>query len=290
MISLFITWNPSPQLFDADGFGIRWYGLLFALGFFLAYTILYFIMKKENVSPKYLDWLTLYVFIATLIGARLGHCFFYEWDYYSKNPVEILMVWEGGLASHGAAIAIVLALLIYVRRYKVNVWWLFDRVAMAIPVAAAFVRFGNLMNSEIFGKPADLPWAFVFLRDPDANITDVQGNLVQLVPRHPTQLYEAFAYLLITLVLVILYRKMKGHIRPGLFVGIFLTMMFTARFLIEFLKEVQVDFEKTMHLDMGQYLSIPFVLLGIGFIIHSQYRKSIPSPPGPWAERNVKKH
>ncbi|HOY33162.1 MAG TPA: prolipoprotein diacylglyceryl transferase [Bacteroidales bacterium] len=263
MKSLFVIWNPGAELFSIGGFGLRWYGFLFAMGFFLAYSVLYYIFKREKVQLKLLDWLTFYVFLAVLIGARLGHVFFYEWDYYRHHTDEILMVWKGGLASHGAAAAIVIVLIIYVRQFKVNVLWLFDRMAMAIPVTAAFVRFGNLMNSEIYGITTSLPWGFIFLGDKDS------GSL----PRHPTQLYEAISYLLITLVLLILYRKNIGINHPGFFVGVFLTALFAARFLIEFLKEVQVDFEKTMMLDMGQWLSIPFIVLGIGFIIFALKRK-----------------
>jgi len=177
---LYIIWNPSP-IIPLGGFELRWYGLLFALGFFLAYSLLYWVFKKEKVSFKLLDWLTVYFFVAVLLGARLGHVFFYEWDYYKVHLSEIPKVWEGGLASHGAAIGILLALIIYVRQYKVNVWWLFDRVAIVIPISAAFVRFGNLMNSEIYGHITTLPWGFVFMRDHAAG----------LLPRHPTQLYEA---------------------------------------------------------------------------------------------------
>ncbi|MEI6852652.1 MAG: prolipoprotein diacylglyceryl transferase [Bacteroidota bacterium] len=269
-----ITFNPSPIL-PIGSFEIRWYGVLFALGFFFAYTVLYLIFKKEKVSFKLLDWLTFYVFLAVLFGARLGHVFFYEWSYYKVHLSEIPKVWEGGLASHGAAIGIVIALIIYVRQFKVNLWWLFDRVAIVIPIAAAFVRFGNLMNSEIYGHVTSLPWGFIFLRDHAAG----------LLPRHPTQLYEAFTYLSISALLWVLYQKNKGIIRPGLFVGLFLVIMFTARFLIEFLKEVQVDFEKSMSIDMGQWLSIPFVLLGIYFIWHSIKTDKIPEAPE-WVKKN----
>ncbi|HPB25132.1 MAG TPA: prolipoprotein diacylglyceryl transferase [Bacteroidales bacterium] len=257
MNTLFITWNPDAEIFTIGNFGLRWYGFLFAMGFFLAYTVLYFVFKREKVALSKLDWLTFYIFIAVLVGARLGHVFFYEWGYYRENLSEIPMVWKGGLASHGAAIAIIIALIIYVKQFKVNVWWLFDRMALAIPVTAAFVRLGNLMNSEIYGLPTSMPWGFIFRADPAAG----------LLPRHPTQLYEAISYLLIALVLIILYRKNLGINKPGLFVGIFLSALFTARFLIEFFKEVQVDFEHGMRFDMGQWLSVPFILLGVGFII-----------------------
>ncbi len=264
MNTLFITWNPNPEIFTIENFGLRWYGLLFAMGFFLAYTVLYYVFKREKVALKKLDWLTFYIFLAVLIGARLGHVFFYEWGYYSEHLSEIPMVWKGGLASHGAAIAIIITLIIYVKQFKVNVWWLFDRMALAIPISAAFVRLGNLMNSEIYGITTSMPWGFVFRADPAAG----------LLPRHPTQLYEAISYLLIALVLIILYRKNLGINKPGLFVGIFVAALFTARFVIEFFKEVQVDFEHGMSLDMGQWLSVPFILLGIGFIIFSLRNKN----------------
>jgi prolipoprotein diacylglyceryl transferase len=256
----------TPVLFTLGGIEIRWYGLLFALGFFFAYTLLYDIYKREKVKIAQLDMLTVYFFVATVIGARLGHCLFYEWEYYSQHLLEIFKIWEGGLASHGAAIAILGALIIYIRRYKVNMWWLFDRVAMVIPIAAAFVRFGNLANSEIYGKPTSLPWAFAFMHDKEANIMNAAGQITQVIPRHPTQLYEAIAYLLISVILYIIYRKKKGDIGQGYFVGIFLIALFTARFVIEFSKEVQESFEKAWPIDMGQILSIPFILLGIAFV------------------------
>ncbi len=263
MNPIYITWHPNVEIFTIGNFGLRWYGLLFALGFFLAYAVLSYIYKREKISPKLLDWLTFYVFIAVLFGARLGHVFFYEWSYYKCHLSEIPKVWEGGLASHGAAIAIVIALVIYVKQFKVNVWWLFDRVAIVIPISAAFVRLGNLMNSEIYGITTTLPWGFIFAGDKEAG----------LLPRHPTQLYEAISYLLISLVLFILYRKNIGIKRPGLFVGVFLTALFSARFLIEFFKVVQVDFENKMTFDMGQWLSVPFILLGIGFIVFALKKK-----------------
>jgi prolipoprotein diacylglyceryl transferase len=270
----YITWDVTPVLFKLGGIEIRWYGLLFALGFFFAYTLLYDIYKREKIKIAQLDMLTVYFFVATVIGARLGHCLFYEWAYYRHHLLEIFKIWEGGLASHGAAIAIVIALIIYIRRYKVNMWWLFDRVAMVIPIAAAFVRFGNLANSEIYGKPTTLPWAFAFIHDKDANFINVAGQITQVVPRHPTQLYEALAYLLISAVLYIIYRKKKGNIGQGYFVGFFLIALFTARFIIEFSKEVQESFEKAWPIDMGQVLSIPFILLGIAFVVMA-YKRTV---------------
>lgn len=266
MSPIFITWNPDVNIFTIGEFGLRWYGFLFAMGFFLAYSVLYYIFKREKVELKLLDWLTFYVFLAVLIGARLGHVLFYEWDYYKVHLSEIPMVWKGGLASHGAGIAIVIALIIYIWQFKLNTWWLFDRIAIVIPISAAFVRLGNLMNSEIYGVHTTMPWGFIFAATSEA------GNS----PRHPTQLYEAISYLLIALVLFILYRKNTAIKRPGMLVGIFLVALFSARFLIEFFKEVQVDFENKMSLDMGQWLSVPFIMLGIGFIIFALRHKKSP--------------
>lgn len=273
----YVTWDVNPVLFTPGSIEIRWYGLLFALGFFFAYMVLYDIYKREKIKTAQLDMLTVYFFVATVIGARLGHCLFYEWDYYKLHLLEILKIWEGGLASHGAAIAIVIALIIYIKVYKVNLWWLFDRVAIVIPIVAAFVRFGNLANSEIYGKASSMPWAFIFMRDKDANVMSKAGEIIQTIPRHPTQLYEAISYLLITAILYVLYRKKKGNIGQGYFVGFFLIALFTARFVIEFFKEVQEGFEKSWPIDMGQILSIPFILLGITFIVIAYKRKVVSS-------------
>jgi phosphatidylglycerol---prolipoprotein diacylglyceryl transferase len=254
---LSITWSVSPEMFHIGSFAVKWYGFLFAMGFFFAYLLLFHVFSKEKIKGKILDMLTVYVFLATLVGARLGHVFFYDWAYYKNHVGEIFLVWEGGLASHGAAIAIVLVLVLFLWQYKVPMLWLFDRVAIVIPIVAAFVRLGNLMNSEIYGITTKMPWGFIFVMDKEAGA----------LPRHPTQLYEAFTYLLISVLLYIIWRKIKTKVRSGLFVGLFLTIMFTARFLIEFVKTEQVEFEKGMTLDMGQWLSIPFLLLGIFFII-----------------------
>ena len=279
MIPLKIIWQPDPTIFTIGDVEVRWYGLLFALGFFLAYFVMYYIFRKEKKPLGLLDRLTLYIFLATVIGARLGHCFFYEWDYYKDHLLEILMIWEGGLASHGAAVCIVIALVIYLKRYRMDVWWLFDRVAMAIPVTAAFVRLGNLMNSEIWGYPTQMPWGFVFAADESA------GNAA----RHPTQLYEALAYLAVSAILLYVYARKKGRIGRGFFVSFFLIGLFTARFVIEFFKEVQVEFEKNLFMDMGQWLSIPFIMLGLAFLWNAYRMKrkadARPSTPPPTAKK-----
>ncbi|MBU2651609.1 MAG: prolipoprotein diacylglyceryl transferase [Bacteroidetes bacterium] len=246
----FITWNPDPEIFSVWNLSVRWYGLLFALGFVAGYFIVQQIFKYEKIPAKLLDKLATYMIIATVVGARLGHCFFYEPQYYLDHPWEILMVWKGGLASHGAAIAIIIALLIFSRTYNLPFIWIMDRLAIVVALAGVFIRTGNLMNSEIFGKPADVSWAFVFLRSDS-------------IPRHPTQIYEALAYLLTFVFLYAFYFYKKGKPRPGFLFGMFMILVFTSRFLIEFLKEPQVNFESDMVLNMGQLLSLPFILVGL---------------------------
>ena len=250
----FITWNPDPEIFNIGSFAIRWYGLLFALAFVFGYLILLNIFKHEKIPEKLLDKLATYIIIATIVGARLGHCFFYEPDYYMSNPWEILMVWKGGLASHGAAIAIILAILIFSSKYKLSFIWIIDRIVIVVALAGFFIRMGNLMNSEIYGNATTVPWAFIFIRD-DA------------IPRHPTQIYEALAYILIFIILYTIYKKKKGKPTPALLFGLFLILVFSSRFFIEFLKVPQVAFENSMTLNMGQILSIPFVTIGIIAIV-----------------------
>ncbi len=266
MILNYIVWDPNPVLFEIDipGIGIlapRWYGLLFALGFVFGYLILMRVFKKEGIPVKKLDQLATYMIVATIIGARLGHVLFYEPMEYFRDPVQILMIWKGGLASHGAGIAIIIALIMYSRRNKRPFIWVFDRIAIVVALAGAFIRTGNLMNSEIYGVETSLPWAFKFVStDPS------------LLPKHPTQIYEALAYLLIFLFLWYVYERQQGHPRPGFLFAMFMILVFTFRFLIEYLKEPQVAFETNMTLNMGQWLSIPFVLIGVGTLIYI-YRK-----------------
>jgi len=266
MILNYITWNPNPEIFELTipGIGIiapRWYGLLFAMGFVVGYIIMLKIFRKERMPVKVLDQLATYMIIATIIGARLGHVLFYEPAEYLRNPLEILMVWKGGLASHGAGIAIFIALLIFSKRNHKPFTWILDRIAIVVALAGAFIRTGNLMNSEIFGVETSLPWGFKFVNtDPS------------LIAKHPTQIYEALAYFGIFIFLWLVYLKRNGRPRAGFLSAMFLIMVFTFRFFIEFLKEPQVNFEVGMALNMGQLLSIPFVLLGVGILIYI-YRK-----------------
>ncbi len=265
-----VHWNVDPEIFwITDSFPLKYYGLFWITGLVLAYLVIQRIYKKEGVPVENFDQLTTYIFIGILLGARLGHCFFYEPEHYLSNPLEILlpiMKIDGayqftgfqGLASHGGTIGIIVAIFLYWKKTKTNVLWILDRVAIGTPITCAFIRLGNLMNSEIYGKPTDGSWGFVFERD-------------DLIPRHPTQLYEAIAYLLIFGLLYYIYRSKKIENTSGLFVGLLLMLLFSARFMIEFLKENQVAFEDSMSLNMGQWLSIPFILIGIILVF---WRKS----------------
>ena len=255
MIINSIVWNVSPEIFSIGGFAIRWYGLLFALGFVLGYIIMGKIFKAENIPPKVLDTLTTYMVVGTVIGARLGHCLFYEPEYYLSNPLLILKVWEGGLASHGAAVGILLALYLFARKVKKPYIWILDRVVIVVALAGLCIRMGNLMNSEIYGFETSLPWGFIFVRENET------------VAKHPTQIYEGLSYLLIFFVLYFIYRKNTKKLKTGLIFGLFLILLFSVRFIIEFIKEPQVGFEANMALNMGQLLSIPFILAGV-FIMY----------------------
>lgn len=241
---------------------VRWYGVLFALGFIFGYIILQRMFKMEGVPIKLLDSLTTYMIIGTIIGARLGHCLFYEPDYYLAHPMKILAVWEGGLASHGAAIGIILALILFSYVKKKPFLWVVDRIVIVVALAGFLIRMGNLMNSEIFGHVTSLPWGFYFLRASDPKEA--------LDPRHPTQIYEGFSYLLIFFYLTWYYYHKKGDPEHGFLFGMFLILVFGVRFFLEFLKEPQVGFEATMTLNMGQLLSIPFVLVGVFFVVRSR--------------------
>ena len=261
-IFAYIHWNPSPEIFHIGSLVIRWYGLLFASSFFFGYFIMLQFFKKEGIEVDKLDTLTTYMVIGTVVGARLGHCLFYEPGYYLSHPVKILEVWEGGLASHGAGLGIILSIWIFGYRNKLTFLWVMDRIVIVVALSGMFIRTGNLMNSEIFGHVTSLPWGFYFLRA--ANPAEAMD------PRHPTQIYEALSYLAIFLFLWRLYYINNGKPEPGLFFGLFLILIFGVRFFVEFLKEPQVGFEQGMLLNMGQLLSIPFVLLGIFLIYRSR--------------------
>ncbi|NOZ46588.1 MAG: prolipoprotein diacylglyceryl transferase [Chlorobi bacterium] len=258
----FINWNVNPDIFHLGPLTIRWYGLLFALSFYLGYIIFKKIYNLENIHLDWLEKLTVYMFLGTVIGARLGHVFFYEPKYFLQNPMEILKIWHGGLASHGAALGILLALYLYARKIKKPYLWILDRIVIVVALSGFFIRTGNLMNSEIYGHITHVPWAFKFMREYP------QGFPVsKMDPRHPTQIYEALVYLLIFVGLYFFYLKTKVSEYNGVLFSLFLIDVFAARFIIEFFKENQVAFEQGMKLNMGQWLSIPFVLIGLFLFI-----------------------
>lgn len=261
----YITWDANPYLIDSF-VQVRWYSLMFAIGFWIGYNIMYKIFRHEGAPERWLGILFLWVAAGTVIGARLGHVFFYEWDYYSMHPSKILAIWEGGLASHGGTIGIMIAVILFsIITTRRNPLWTFDRLVIPIALVGAMIRFGNLMNSEIYGHPTTLPWGFIFVR----------GNEYPGLPCHPTQLYESACYLALFVLLMWMYWKKNAERRPGLIFGVFFTVLFSCRFLIEFVKNPQVGFEANMTLNMGQLLSIPFILIGIGLIIYSMVRPPV---------------
>lgn len=256
-----VNWNADPEIFSIGPIHVRYYGLLFMAGFILGYWMFIKFFKREGLPVTLLDTLLYLLLGCTLVGSRLGHVLFYQPEYYLANPVEILKVWEGGLASHGGTIAIMIGMVWYVRKYgkkyKFDYLWLLDHLAIAVCFASMFIRLGNLMNSEIYGNPTDLPWGFIF---------ELRG---ETVPKHPTQLYEALCYFTTGMILLYLYYFCAHKIKRGLLLGIFFIGIFGTRFLIEFVKEPQVAFEEGMALNMGQILSIPFIIMGVALIARS---------------------
>lgn len=284
MILDFITWTVSPEIFSIGGKEIRWYGLFFAIAFYLGLVITGKMFKDEKVPDSWIDKLFIYVILATAIGSRLGHVFFYAWDYYSQHLWDIFKIWEGGLASHGGAIGIIIAVWIYSKKITHRaLCWSFDRMVICIALAGMFIRLGNLTNHEIYGNATDLPWGFRFV----TNWYMVKRHGAEPVfsePSHPTQIYEALCYLITFVILYFLYWKTKLKHREGFLFGLFLTGVFLSRFLIEFIKLDQEAFEATMKINMGQCLSIPFVLAGVFFVIRSFVR-----PPVYYPETNSNK-
>ncbi|RHI07904.1 prolipoprotein diacylglyceryl transferase [Bacteroides sp. AM16-24] len=266
---LTINWNPDPELFNLFGiFPIRYYGLLWGIGIVLSCIIVQRQYRDRKISEDKFTPLFFYCVIGITLGARLGHCIFYDWSYYQNHLIEMILPikqfpnegwkWIGyrGLASHGGTLGLIIALWLYCRRTKMHYMDVLDMIAVATPICACFIRLANLMNSEIIGKPTDVPWAFVF-------------EQVDMLPRHPAQLYEAIAYFIFFLGMIYLYKK-SDHgtkLHRGFFFGLCLTEIFVFRFFVEFLKENQVDFENTMTLNMGQWLSVPFVIIGIYFML-----------------------
>lgn len=248
-----LVWDINPELFRIGGFGPRYYGLMFALGFLVGYHITRRIFLNEGKKEEDLSSLLFHIMVGTIMGARLGHCLFYEPAYYLSHPLEILKVWKGGLASHGGSLGVAIAIWIYTRKHIDQPYiWLADRLTIGVAFTAGCIRIGNFFNSEIIGKASDLPWAIVFTK-------------IDNLPRHPAMLYESLAYLIIFAVLAFNYKRHSTALVPGRQIGILLIGSFTARFFIEFVKENQVAFESGMTLNMGQLLSIPFILVGVLF-------------------------
>lgn len=338
-----VLWNVDPEIFHLGSLSIRWYGLLFSMAFLLGYMGLSRIFKKEKKEVELLDKLTMYMLLGTIIGARLGHVLFYQPGYYFNNPLEILMTWHGGLASHGGALGILTAIYIFCRKNKTSYFWTLDRVVIMVALAGCCIRAGNLVNSEIYGVPTKSTYGFIFARDitdisssnkynidvsykiedtltkeglpakilltfpenidnytakfkieriinylksEDSNfkyddakeISFEDGTIVipaYAIPKHPTQIYEASAYLFVFFILAFIYFFYSPILREGILSGIFMFLVFGFRFFIEFIKETQVDAEKTMALNIGQILSIPLVIAGAVLIIYGMKKKKI---------------
>ena len=268
----FIVWDPDLVAFQLGPITVRWYGLMWIIGLALAYLVVKRLYKEQKIKDEYFDPLFIYCFFGILIGARLGHCIFYQ-------PEDFLTSWKGivemvlpihfmadgswkvvgyaGLASHGGTLGLMIALWLYVRKTKLSIWMVLDNIAIATGITACFIRLGNLMNSEIIGKITDVPWAFIFEK-------------VDSMPRHPGQLYEAIAYALLFFIMWALHKKMPEKIGTGWYFGFCLTYIFTFRFIIEYTKEIQEAFEASLPLDMGQILSIPFIIIGVYCMIRAK--------------------
>ncbi|MCL1944157.1 MAG: prolipoprotein diacylglyceryl transferase [Candidatus Azobacteroides sp.] len=284
----YITWTADPAILSVFGREIRWYGLFFAIGFLIGYKMIEYMFKKEQVPPAWADKLFIYVIIATVIGSRLGHCLFYDFESYIRNPIEIFKIWKGGLASHGGTIGVIIGVWLYSRNVtKRSMLWTLDRLVVPTALVASLIRLGNLMNHEIYGYPTDVPWAFKFI----TNIHEYQTGAPPIFsePSHPTQIYEASVYFLTFILLVYLYFKTGAKERSGLIFGIFLTLVFLSRFFIEFIKLDQEAFEEGMILNMGQLLSIPFIIAGIYFMCRGLTNKAGTATPPKTAPGSKKK-
>lgn len=297
MSLLSIVWDVDPILIHIGNGGIRWYGLLWALGLYAAYLIQVKLYKHEHCPEEWTDSLFMWITIGTIIGARVGHCWFYEWHQYGdpiqifgwnityrnpyiEHPFDLIKVWEGGLASHGGAIGIILSAWLLNKKvfskrpeYHTSTLWILDRICIGACITGALIRLGNLMNSEIYGGPTDLPWGFIFVRDG------------MTVPCHPTQIYEMLYCLVAFAILMPMYYKLQAYRREGLLIGVFFEIIFGTRFVLEFIKNDQEAFEADQLLNMGQLLSLPFILAGAYLIIRAYKRPMAPDN----AELQVKK-
>ena len=274
---LYILWNPDLEIFRIGNFAIRWYSTCWLIGLALAYFIVKWLYKNQKVKDAYFDPLFMYCFLGILIGARLGHCLFYQPEYFLSSWTHVVEMflpihqmadgsWKftgyEGLASHGGTIGLMVALYLYYRKTGMNLWHVLDDIAIATPITACFIRLGNLMNSEIIGTPTNVPWAFILER-------------ADMTPRHPGQLYEAIAYFFFFFVMLHFYKRTSKKVGTGFYFGLCLTLIFTFRFFIEYTKDIQVDFESGMIFNMGQLLSIPFIILGIACMRGGTWMKKL---------------
>lgn len=272
MIALYINWDFDSEIINIYGFPLKYYGLLFACGLLLCMYILKGIFRRENLKDSAHEALFIYGIVGIFIGARLGHCLFYDFDYYSKNLLEIILpikktlngeykfIGFAGLASHGGTVGLLISLYLYSKKYEIKYLKILDLIAIVAPLGATFIRLANLMNSEMIGNPTTMPWAFIFKR-------------VDNIPRHPAQLYEAISYFLIFLIIFIIYKTKNIKLGNGFFFGLAITLIFAMRILIEFVKINQVEFEEGMKLNMGQILSIPFIIIGMYFVLINLMKK-----------------
>ena len=266
--TLIVHWHMNPEIVSIGPLSLRWYSVLFVSGFIIGWYIFRWFFRREGIPEKLLDPLLYTLLIGTIVGARLGHCLFYQPDYYLgswEGFKEIFMPWKGGLASHGGTIALFIAMWWfarhYGRKYDFDLLWILDRLCIAVCFAAMLIRLGNLCNSEIYGDVTTLPWGFIF---------ELRG---ETLPKHPTQLYEAFSYAILGVILLWIYRKRLDKVYRGFFIGVFFIVLFGMRFIIEFIKEPQVGFEEDMVLNMGQWLSVPFIIIGAVILVYSHIRK-----------------
>ena len=258
----YIVWSGNPNLLSIGGVTIRWYGLLFALAFWIGMNIVERIFIREGKRVEDVEYLFLYVMIGTIIGARLGHCLFYDPSYYLSNPLKIFAIWEGGLASHGGAIGVVSGIYLFCRKYNYSYIWLLDRMVMPSILAGALIRIGNFFNSEIVGTPTTMPWGIVFTR-------------IDMLPRHPTQLYEAISYFVIFGISVLIYTKYYNKLKSGFLFGFYLVSIFGVRFMLEFVKTKQEAYNNDLWFTTGQFLSIPFILLGLYMLLIYKKERNI---------------
>ena len=274
MITVYINWDFDSEIITIFGFPLKYYGLLFGGGLLLCSYILKGIYRRENLKESAHEALFVYGIVGIFAGARIGHCLFYDFDYYSKNIVEIILpikkmlngeyefIGYAGLASHGGTVGLIISLYLYSKKYEIKYLKILDLIAIVAPLGATFIRLANLMNSEMIGNQTTMPWAFIFSR-------------VDNIPRHPAQLYEAISYLTIFVIVFSTYKTKNITLGTGFLFGFAITLIFTMRILIEFVKINQVEFEDGMKLNMGQILSIPFIIIGLYFIRKNMIRKPV---------------